>query len=348
MKIMLLKKQILTVLFLFLIISAAACAGCLNEGEGDHDHDRDAEGDHDHDHDAEGDHDHDHDAEGIHDHDHDHGDPDASYVPPDPEKMKDVASGKAILAAVSVVPESEFVEKVGGDRVVVITMIPPGAGHTYDPSPVQLADLAKADIYFSLDSGEVFEDRYLETFRSSNPDMKIVSTSAGMDVKLKNGTADPHIWMSPAKAAVMVENICSGLISVDPENADYYTANKEAYLKELKELDDDMKASLAGKEGKAIIVYHPAWGHFTDEFGLRQIAIELDGKEPTAKSLASLIRTAREENVRVVFVQEQLSKTAAISISEETGAEVVTLDPLAKDYVSNMKKTAEIMAEYMD
>ena len=298
---------------LLLIVAAAGISGCLG---GDHDHD----------------------------HDHDHGDPDAAYVPLNGSQLSEISSGNVLFAAVSVIPQTEFVEKVGGEKVIAAAMIPAGAGHTYDPSPGQLEDLSKADIYFSLDSGEVFETKYLATFRALNPDMTVVGTSAGLDVSLKNGTADPHIWMSPVKARTMVENICAGLVKADPENASFYVANKDAYVDELVRLDEYIRTALDGKTNRTIIVYHPAWGHFADEYGLTQIAIELDGKEPTARSLSALIDTARRENVSVIFVQQQLSTTAAQAIAEETGARVVTLDPLAKDYVSAMRQTADIMA----
>lgn len=306
--------------------------------------------DHDHDHEHNYVHNHDHDHDYNHDHDHDHlhwNDEDVDYVPLDNSSMESVISGDKILVAVSMVPQTEFVEKVGGRRVVAISMVPPGAGHNYDPSPRQLEDLAKAKIYFSLDSGEPFENKHLKTFSETNPNLKIVSTSKGMNLIRSEKSTDPHTWTSPKEVQIAVENIYEGLKSIDPENESYYFKNKESYISELKSLDSYIENALSNKENRTFIVYHPAWGYYARDYNLTQIAIELDGKEPSAKSVKNLVDRAKKENVKVVFVQKQLSQSYAESIAKEIGGTVISVDPLAKNYVENTKYMTDILKENM-
>ena len=155
---------------------------------------------------------------------------------------------------------------------------------------------------------------------------------------------DPHIWTSPVNAKVMVENIYQGLVETDPENEAYYAENRDAYLEELDALDARIREKLEGKEGRSFMVFHPSWGYFAAEYGLIMIPIEIEGKEPSVQDLARLISEAKEKGVKVIFVQAQFSTRSSEAIAEEIGGEVVVVDPLAKDYVSNMDEVSDIFA----
>lgn len=282
-----------------------------------------------------------------HDHDHDHGDSGAVYEALGDESVNQILNGGKILVAVSVVPQTEFVEKVGGDRVIAISMIPPGAGHTYDPSPRQLEDLSKADLYIKLDSGEPFESNYMKTFIQLNPTMTVVSASKGMTLIKSGSSTDPHIWTSPKCAMIMVENTYEGLVQIDPANASYYRKNADAYLEELKELDAGLTETLSGLTTRNFMVYHPAWSYLSRDYGLTQIAIEAGGKEPSPKAIVQYIDLAKKNNIKVIFVQEQVSVSGAKAIAEGIGGEVYVIDPLAKNYAENMEHVGQILAEKM-
>ncbi len=275
------------------------------------------------------------------------------------------AKEEKIIVAVTLLPQAEYVERVGGDRVKVTVMVPPGEDpHTYSPTMVQMTELSKAKMYAMVGSGIDIELGWMERFKAANPDMLIVDCSKG--IELENPSAeqhledmegqetevetgehehshsiDPHIWTSPLKAAVMVQNIADGLISIDPDNRAEYEKNRDAYLAELEELDRYIRDGLANVQRRAFMVYHPSFGHFAADYGLEQLPIEAEGKEPTPRGLQALIAQAREYNINVIFVSPQFNPQSAEVIAGEIGAKVIAVDPLARNYLDNMRQIAE-------
>jgi len=321
-------KKIVYVLIFAVFAAAILFSGCLDF---DHDHDHDDDHDDDHDHDG-------------HDHDHDD-DPDAIILQPLTDaQLRQIDAGERILVAASVAPQTEFIEKVGGDRVVAISMIPIGAGHHYDPTVRQLEELAKAQLYMQLGSGEVFETRHMKTFADINPSMKVVNSSVGINLI----SGDSHIWTSPKNAQIMVENTYNGLSEIDPANATEYRKNADAYIKELQELDAELQAALDGLQDRNFMVYHPAWGYLARDYQLTQIAVEVDGKEPSPRALTEFINVAKTNNVTVIFVQEQVSVAGATAIAESVGGRVYILDPLAKNYVENTRSVGQALAQHLN
>ncbi|MDR2943801.1 MAG: zinc ABC transporter substrate-binding protein [Methanosarcinales archaeon] len=276
-------------------------------------------------------------------HDHGHGDQNAAYDPLDNASVHQIVNGSKILVAASVVPQTEFIEKIGGDNVIAISMIPSGAGHTYDPSPRQLEDLSKADLYMQLGSGEPFETDNMPTFKELNPNMTVINSSKG--IALIQG--DSHIWTSPKAAMTMAENTYKGLVSVDASNESYYRANADACIQELEALDAELTTDLSGLKSRHFMVYHPAWGYFARDYNLTQIAIEVDGKEPAPQDVVNFIGIAKDNNVSVIFVQEQVSVSGASAIAEGVGGSVYVLDPLAKNYIENMREVGHALADKM-
>jgi len=259
------------------------------------------------------------------------------------------SSDGKIGVVVTVGPQEEFVKRVGGDRVNVTVMVPPGADpHTYEPLPNQMKQVQDAQIYFQVGSGIEFELTWMDKLTSMNSQMKLVNTSAG--IQLVPNTAegeegsDPHVWVSPRNAKVMVENIYQSLVQADPENKDYYAKNRDEYLKELDKLDKNITQTLSGKNNTKIMVYHPAWAYLCRDYNLQQISIEQAGKEPTPQNIASLVDTARNENIKVIFVSPEFSTSNAQVIASEIGGKVVVVDPLSQNYLENMKKVAGAFA----
>ncbi len=263
-------------------------------------------------------------------------------------------SQEKIVVAASVLPQKEFIEKVGGDRVQVIIMVPQGADpHTYEPEPSKLRELSQAKIYFEVGSGIEFEMAWMDKIKSLNSQMQIINSSEGIKLipnqesqepNQSEGNiaseSDPHVWVSPRNAMQMVENTYQGLVNVDPAHKNYYLKNKENYLHELQELDSNIRQSLEhddNNENQTILVYHPAWGYFCKEYGLKQIAIQHNGKEPSAQLIAQIIDEARNKNVQAIFVSPQFSSRNAEVIAQEIGAQTVVIDPLAPDYIQNME-----------
>lgn len=246
-----------------------------------------------------------------------------------------------IAVVVTIPPQQEFVERVGGDHVRVILLVPPGADpHTYEPAPAVLAAVAEADLYAMVGSGIEFEIAWGEKIAALNPDMTVVNCSQGVEFI----AADPHIWTSPRNAKIMVENIRDGLIEADPENAEDYRRNAVAYLDDLDALDAEISALIAGSGVRVVLVDHPSWAYLARDYGFEEVAIESEGKEPSPKRIEHLIRLAEEEGVRVVFASPEHSTRSAGVIAEAIGGSVVTVSPLKKDYLDNMRQVAAAFA----
>jgi zinc transport system substrate-binding protein len=249
---------------------------------------------------------------------------------------------------VSILPQAEFAEAVGGDHVNVTVMVQPGREpHTYAPTPSQMMSLERADLYFEVGAGLEFELVWMPRFVELNDDMLVVNGSK--DVRLMTmeggGAFDPHIWLSPKNAMTMVQNLYHGLIKVDPANASDYENNTRSYLQRLDRLDQNISAALAPLENRNLLALHPAWGYFAKDYGLTQRAIEVNGKEPTALGLAEILDFAKEYNISVVFAEPQFSTRTAESIADEIGGAVVIVDDLARDYIDNLEIVAVKIAE---
>jgi zinc transport system substrate-binding protein len=265
-----------------------------------------------------------------------------------------------IHIVVSILPLAEFTEKIGGNKVDVLVMIPPGASpHSYEPRPGQFTRLSKAQLYVKLGTPIEFELVWLEKILSTNKDISVCNASKGIELittnpdhgsgENRNATnIDPHVWLSPKNAKVIVENIYSALITIDPDNQLFYQRNREQYLSELESLDQDITALLQKKKARKFMTYHPAWGYFARTYNLDQIPVEFEGKNPTAKRLQKLIKQAREEDIRIILASPQFNTKSAEVIAREIQGQVILIDPLEKGYIANLKKIASILDQTME
>jgi len=249
-----------------------------------------------------------------------------------------------INVIVSILPQKEFVEKVGGDKVLVQELIHPGESPaTYSPTINDLKIIENADIYFRI--GYIpFEQAHLESIKDINPNLKIINIPENIDIryfdfneKYSDNTIDQHIWLSIPNVKKHVVSIMKELSNYDLDNKKYFSENADKYLQELDSLNIQLIESLTEIKNKNIIVFHPSWGYFTDAYGFTQIAIEQEGHEPTIQQLADVINLAKTENIRVIFVQKQFSRSVANSVASEINGVVVSIDPLAKNYIANMQ-----------
>lgn len=156
---------------------------------------------------------------------------------------------------------------------------------------------------------------------------------------------DPHIWLSTENLKTMARTMTRTLSEIDPERSGQYQANLEALVSELDILYDELREILSPFAGRRLYLYHPAWGYFCDAFGLEQVAIELEGKEPSDEELTRLQERMRADRARVVFVQPQIAGRSVRPVARAVGAEVRTLDPLARNVVQNLRSAAKAIAE---
>ncbi|WP_229234887.1 metal ABC transporter solute-binding protein, Zn/Mn family [Candidatus Methanoliparum sp. LAM-1] len=261
------------------------------------------------------------------------------YIPigrnPDPELM--------------VTPEQRAYLAVAGDLVDTVVMVPPRASPAnYAPSPRELEQLSKADLYFSIGI-PAEEANILPKLPTINQHIKVVDLAAEVSkvcplLYYSPGNPDPHIWLSPKRAKVIVNVIARELSSIDPENKDIYQANARIYGEKLDQLDQKIKAALQGLPNRTFIVFHPAFGYFAADYGLEMISIEKEGKKATAENLQQIIDLARAQNIRVIFYQASITSKQAETIAEEIGGYAEQVDPLAPDYIENLEKIAAALA----
>jgi zinc transport system substrate-binding protein len=179
--------------------------------------------------------------------------------------------------------------------------------------------------------------------------MAVIDCSRGIDLMQSDDPdepgLDPHIWTSPHNVKIMVNNICAGLTLVDPEGRSYFASNRDAYSAELDRLDADIRAALTDVTSRTFIVYHPAWGYFARDYGLKQLSIEQEGKEPKAAYLARLVQEAKIQGIRIIFISPAFDARNAEAVAREINGKVIIIDPLSKDYLNNMRDVARALKE---
>lgn len=249
-----------------------------------------------------------------------------------------------LIVAVSVPPQAYFVERLGAERVSVTAMIPPGASPaTYEPSAAQVRALGQASIYVKVGHPVFpFEQTWLAKMLSRHK-LAVVDCSRGIAVL----DDDPHLWLSPQVAKNLADQLLQQLIAVDAQGADLYRQNHQRLVREIEQLDSELKTQLQVVKGGRFIVFHPAWGYFARDYGLQQVALEHHHKEPGAGDLKELVEHAKREKIRLVVVQSGFDKRAASRLASEIGATVVELDPLAKDWPTNLRLVARVLSQQL-
>ena len=244
-------------------------------------------------------------------------------------------SDKRIIA-VSIAPQSRFVEKVCGNNFEVVTAIPAGASpENYELTVNDMKKLYSAEVYFSI--GVMAEDTsILKALNSKTEIVKLAEKVSQVYPELYiNGGRDPHIWLSPKRAQVMVNAIADTLSELDSANAKVYRKNAEEYSSELKTLEEEIAEKLSKANQRKFIVYHPAFSYFANDFSLEMYALEQDGKEATAKYISEMANFAKKEKITTIFYSAENSGKQAVVFAEEIGGKAVVLEPLAYDYEEN-------------
>jgi len=272
---------------------------------------------------------------------------------------------------VTIVPQKEMVEAIGGPFVSVTVMVPPGQSpHSCEPTPDQMTKIARASAYFKVGSGVEFEVVHMDTILEQNSDLQVFDCSEDISVisfdehygkeghreeegehdheegdehDHDHGGTDPHIWTSPLNFKKMAEVVYNGLVEIDPTYQQEYYDNYQSYISLLDALHYNISEMLAPFEGSSFMVYHPAWGYFGDTYRLKQIAIEDEGKEPGPAGVAALIQQAKALNISVIFVSPQFDTSNAQTIADEIGGRVIPVNPLMSDYRETLMQLAEDM-----
>ncbi|MDR0932468.1 MAG: zinc ABC transporter substrate-binding protein [Victivallales bacterium] len=277
------------------------------------------------------------------------------------DETKNAVTADRLLICSGLPPIAYLASAVGGDRVNSRTMLPEGRSpHDYSPGPEEIRSALAAKLFFT--TGMTYENKISRMLNSDRTG--VVDVGKGVERILfsgeeghhdhdaghkhddhdhEAGSPDPHIWLSADNAVIIAKNIADALTQADPAGASVYTANFEAIKARLQESGNYAKTELAPYANRAFFVYHPAFGYFAKMTNLVQISIELEGRETTAARLAEIIKHAREEKVKVVFVQPRFNPTGAKALENAIGGKVAGLDALASDIPANFRAMTDAL-----
>lgn len=267
------------------------------------------------------------------------------------------------IISVTIEPQRYFAEKIGGDKFIINTVVPSGQSpETFDPSPQQMVSIGKSLAYFQI--GYIgFEQAWMQPIRDNNPDMQLFDLSRGIELITDEHDCggdhhgdehihhhhhhgvDPHIWSSVSGAKVIAWNTLQAFIELDPENKQYYWQNYNNLMQEIENTGKEIEEILSDVSQRTFIIYHPALTYFANEYGLTQLCIEMDGKEPSPAQLKELIDVARKEHAKTVFIQQEFDQKNAELIAKETGCKLVPVNPLAYQWDKEMIQIAKALAD---
>ena len=260
---------------------------------------------------------------------------------------------------VSIVPQAYVVDRIAGDLVETLVLVGPGQNpHSYEPTPRQMATLADADVWIT--SSTDFETALIPKIRSMYPDLLVIDGTDGVkfrtmeehdheaedhqeEMEIHETNIDRHTWLGREPMKIMAKHIAEALTTIDGTHAPEYETKLTTFIAEIDGLFEALSQELSSLAGSTVFVYHPSFGYLFDEFGIIQKAVETGGKEPTAKNLTRLINEARAADVSIIFVQAQFPVNAARNVAEAIGAQVVPLDPLAYDWMENIRTIGETL-----
>jgi zinc transport system substrate-binding protein len=256
-------------------------------------------------------------------------------------------SGGRIIT-VSIAPYKYFVKAIGGDEFSVNIMVPAGANpHIYEPFPKQIFNLRKSEGYIS--NGYLgFELTWLDRFYDANRTMKKLSLSKNIE-PLYSGIhhegdhvegADPHYWVSPKCALIMASSVRDFMCELNPVNSSKYESNYQELLTRIQDLDNKAAKLFSGVQTRSFMIFHPNLGYLARDYGLEEISVEYEGKEPPPSRMKELIDRARNDGIRTIFVQREYDTKNANAIANEIGAKVLIIDPLSADW---LESTSEII-----
>ncbi len=288
---------------------------------------------------------------------------------PEAEKTPDADVSQAPVPsiAVTILPQRWLVQQLIGTPSKILVMVPPGSSpETYSPGPQQMIDLAGAELYVRI--GQIpLELAWLEKFSSSTPSLKVVDPSRNIEFisshihshasdahshhhesdhnhpPVVHGI-DPHIWLSPTLMIRYSQALAPLLSEKYPDRAPAIKDNLLTMTAQLEKLDQEMRELLKSHKGKDFMVFHPAWTYFARDYGLRQWAIEDEGKSPSPRQLKKITDMIRNKGIKTLFIQNQFERRSAEAIADTLGITVIELDPLLEDWPAMLMNTARAIA----
>lgn len=252
------------------------------------------------------------------------------------------------ICYVSIPPQVDIVQKIGGRHVDVRFMVQPGdSEEAYQLSPQQRQQLTRADFYFYI--GFAFElslIHALEQQEKKSPNqLQMIDAKQGMQLISSGGCAhchtsiDPHVWLDPINMLRFAETVAQALSKVDPQHQSEYQHQLKIVEQQLKQLDQTLAAILQPLKDRTILVFHPSFGYLGQRYGFKQLSIQPEGKEPSARELKQLIDQSKQQALRTIFIQPNFDTRVAHTLSKSLNAQLVVVDPLAGGSYAQMMQT---------
>lgn len=268
-------------------------------------------------------------------------------------------TSKKSIIIVTIPPYADFVEKIAGTTVDIVTILPPGANlHTYEPVPYDVTKIGHGLVWFIIE--EPLEKKILTSLREKNQGLKEVDLQKNISLLSMSETAaltscqgnhshhegkDLHTWMSPKIVLKQLEVIADTLIQLIPENADLYKENLTAFSNDIFSLEEETKEILAPFAGSAILVSHPSFGYFCRDYDLEQLSVECEGKDPRPKDIEILLQKVNTLKVKLIFIQKGFNNKGAELIGKKLHLPIYEVDPYAKDYIKTIQTIASLIAQ---
>ena len=258
---------------------------------------------------------------------------------------------------VSIPPLKYLIDKISGNDYNVNVMVATGAcQETYEPTPKQMKDISKSNVYIGIPDLE-FEQKWVNGITRNNDTLKYIDVTNGIekeeatcnhsehDGHHHHGASDPHYWLSPKNFKVMAAATYNELVALHPEKKEAYTANYNKLIASVDSIDLQIKSKLANLRTGKFIIYHPALTYFAKDYGLEQISIEKDGKEPAVDYMKTLINQAKKDNIKTIFVQKEFDISLIQSLGKEVGATVEPIDTFSYDWLDSMNKISNALSK---
>ena len=263
-----------------------------------------------------------------------------------PQKQAD--SGKTSgtekpAVTVTISPYKYFVDQIAKGKVDVNVMVSNGNNpETYEPYAQQMMELSKSALYLKVGSIG-FEQTWMKKFQDNAPDMKVIDTSVGIKpAKTPGGNIDPHVWMSCSNARIIASNILKALCELEPKNKAFFEKNYQSLLSIIDKRDSTIKESFK-KDPDLVhkfVIYHPILTYFARDYQLEQLAIEEEGREPSASQLKSLIERARKEKIKFCLIQAEFANRNTTTFIKESHTKPMNINPLQGDWNRAMQEAA--------
>ena len=257
------------------------------------------------------------------------------------------------VVTVSILPQETFVKKIAGDDFQVNVLIPPGSSPAaYTLLPSQLKDISRSAIWFRI--GYIgFEHSWRDKIAQANTNMKVVNIAKDLDLIADHieqhgdhvhiDGVDPHVWLSPVLVKQMGQRILDELIELKPEKAEKYKANYVRFAKECDELNAELENKLKDYKGRKFIVFHPSLSYYAREYGLDQESLESGGKEPTPQHMKNVVDMAKENGIKVVYIQSEFDREHARVFAKEIDGKIEQVWPLNPEWAQNLRKMTDIL-----